>query len=296
MPIIRVYGPEQPPENQQNGSNAAAAVMAVILAKAAEPVEMFPEKPVKTKAEKTRPRNPNQLITRQHLFPTRSISRFANQRGLVSVHDLDRDQVFAARPTNVIFCADRAWDQRSERQMATVENEFQNLIAPIAAGLSGTIPAGQRSIVDRMYALWFMRSRYRGLTQQEILLNGNVGSKLTKEQEENLESNGYLFARESGAIPARQVNGLQIMLKVDDFARKLANDLPRWSVIKAISGEFIVPDLTCHYILPITPSIALANSSLDGHITEQNLAQVNQGMRSTSQSYFFARDFANCPF
>ncbi|MDR3488433.1 MAG: hypothetical protein P4M05_26470 [Bradyrhizobium sp.] len=296
MPIIRVYGPEQPPEYEGNGSNTAAAVMAVMLAKAAEPVEMFPEKLIKTKAEKTRPGNPNRLTIRQHVFPTKSISRFANQNRLVSVHDLGRGRVFSAKPTNAVFWAERAWDQRTERQMTTIEDEFQSLVVPIVAGLSRTILPEQKAAVDLMYALWFMRPRYRELTQQEIFLKGNVGSKLTKEQEENLESNGYLFARVDGAMPARQMNGLQIMIKVNEFARKLENDIPRWGVIETLSGELIVPDLPCHGILPITPRIALVHSSPDGHITERNLAQINKAMRSTSQYYFFARDFANSPF
>ena len=296
MSTIRVYTPGQSPESKGRCPNTAAAVMGAVLSKASEPIEMLPVKRTKAKTEKTRPGNPNRLTLCQHVFPAKSISRFGNQNGVISMHDLVRKRVFNAKPTNVIFCADRAWDQRTEREMTIIEDKFQNLIAPVVAGLSRTIAQDQREVVDKMYALWFMRPRYRELTQQEIHLHGGVGSKLTKEQEENLEANGYLFAREGGAMPARQLNGLQIMLRVYEYAKDLEKNLKRWGVIETQAGEFIVPDVPFHTILPITPRLALVNSEQDGHITEQNLAQLNQAMRTSSQSYFFARDLSHCPF
>jgi hypothetical protein len=296
MSIIRVYTPDQSPESKGNNPNTAAAVMGAMLAKASEPIEMLPVKSAKAKTEKTRPGNPNRLTLHQHVFPAKSISRFGNQNGLISVHDLVRKRVFNAKPTNVIFCADRAWDQRTERQMTIIEDKFQSLIAPVVTGLSRTIPQDQREVIDQMYALWFMRPRYRELTQQEIHLQGGVGSKLTKEQEENLETNGYLFAREGGTMPARQLNGLQIMVRVYGYAKDLEKSITRWGVIETQAGEFIVPDVPFHTILPVTPRLALVNLEQDGHITEQNLAQLNQAMKAGSQSYFFARDLSNCPF
>jgi hypothetical protein len=73
-----------------------------------------------------------------------------------------------------------------------------------------------------------MRSRYRELEAQEVQLNGNVGSALTKEQEENLEKNGYVFARTSGKMPARQLNGLALQLRIDSYAHDLVAAVTRW--------------------------------------------------------------------
>ena len=56
------------------------------------------------------------------------------------------------------------------------------------------------------------------LPGRKIQLHGGVGTSSPEEQEENLETNGYLFAREGGAMPARQLNGLQIMLRVYGYA------------------------------------------------------------------------------
>ncbi len=96
--------------------------------------------------------------------------------------------------------------------------------------------------------------------------------------------------------PARQLNGVLLQIRTDQYAFHLSTDVPRWAVIVARAGEFIVPDMPWHGIIPLTPRMALVRSSPDGTITEQNLAQINSAVRETSQDYFFARDFASCPF
>jgi len=237
------------------------------------------------------------LTVRQHVFPSKSIERFTDQSGRVSVHDLRRNEVFSATPGNSIFYADRAWDQRAESgYMKRIEDDFQKVVAPIVEGKAQTIPSEAKAAIDRFFALWYMRSRYREIESQEIQLNGIPGSNLTKEQEENLEKNGYIFARKSGRMPARQLNGVELWMRTNDYARELASSVMRWGVIAAQSGEFIVPDVPSHGIIPLTPRLALVQSAPDGMITERNLAEVNLAMRATSQDYFFARDFSNCPF
>jgi len=271
--------------------------MAVMLAKGSEPAKTFPARPNKIRAERTRPRNPNRLTVDLHVFPSKSIGRFTNQSGYVSVHDLRRNKVIHAKPGNAIFCASRAWDERVETgYMKRIEDEFQQVISPIVDGRAETIRPKQKPAVDRMYALWDMRARYRELEAQEIQLNGIAGNDLTKEQEENLEKNGYMFARKSGTMPARQLNGLELELRINNFAGDLAATVPRWGVISTQSGEFIVPDVPLHGIIPVTPRLALVQSAPDGMIVERNVAEINRAMRATSQLYFFARDFSSCPF
>jgi hypothetical protein len=51
-----------------------------------------------------------------------------------------------------------------------------------------------------MYALWHTRSRQREIESQEIQLNVAPGNDYTKEQEENLEKNGYMFVRKGGGM------------------------------------------------------------------------------------------------
>ncbi len=295
MPVIKVISSGSPAQAPDQG-HLAAAVMAVTLAKASEPSKS-PERRKRARAERTRPRNPNSLTVNQHVFPSKSIERFTNQSGNVSVHDLHRAKGFLAKPKNAIFCASRAWDERAETgYMKHIEAEFQEIVDPIVDGKTETLAPEHKAAIDRMYALWHMRSRYRELESQEVQLNGNVGNDLTKEQEENLEKNGYMFARKSGTMPARQLNGLELQLRIDNYARDLAAGVTRWGVISAQSGEFIVPDVPSHGIIPLTPRVALVQSAPDGMIIERNVAEINQAMRATSQDYFFARDFSSCPF
>jgi hypothetical protein len=92
--------------------------------------------------------------------------------------------------------------------MKQIEDAFQVAAEPTIAGTVDSVADEERSAIDRMYALWYWRARFRDLESQEIDLKGIVGSELTLEQEEDLESNGYMFARRSGTVPARQLNGV----------------------------------------------------------------------------------------
>ena len=108
------------------------------------------------------------------------------------------------------------------------EAEFQQIVDPIVDGKTDTLAPERKAASDRIWALWHRRSRYRELELQEVQLNGNVGNDLTKEQEENLEKNGYMFARKSGIMPAPQLNGLELQLQIDNYARDLAAGATRW--------------------------------------------------------------------
>jgi hypothetical protein len=86
--------------------------------------------------------------------------------------------------------------------MKRIEDGFQELVSPIASGKAERIRAEEKPAVDKMYALWYMRARYRELKAQEIQLNGIAGSDLTKEREENLEKE-RLHVCEKGRNNAR---------------------------------------------------------------------------------------------
>jgi hypothetical protein len=70
---------------------------------------------------------------------------------------------------------------------------------------------------------------------------------------------------------------------------------PAVGIISAQSGEFIVPDVPSHTIIPLSPRLALVGSVPDGVIVEENLAEINRAACDASQEYFFARDFSKCP-
>jgi len=245
--------------------------------------------------EKPQAGNPHGLTINQHVFPSASIARFVGQNGKVAVCDKSRLPVRAATPGNVIFCARRAWDQRAEAgYMKSIEDPFQNLAVKIIKGLVLTIGDKEKRIVNEFFALWYMRSRYRNLGAQEIQAIGVTGSNLTKNQEENLEKGGIMFSRQGGRIPARQLNGLMLQMWTYRYAN---DDLPitQWGIIHAEGGEFVVPDIPVHTVVPLTPTLCLASPAPNGTIVRQNVADINRHAVVASQEYFFARDFSRCP-
>lgn len=297
MPVIRIASVRSDQElpNYCTHGHPAAAIFAATLAKASEPVLEFAAKGEMTRPERTRPKNPNRLTLRQHVFPVRSMRQFADQSGRVSVFDMLRRKVRPARPGDILFCARRAWDQRTETYMKHIEDRFQQIAQSIIEGCSDTIEPEQKPAINSMFAIWYMRARYRQLDAQEVQLRGITGDVLTKIQEENLEKNGYLFTRNGGKIPARQLNGLLLQMRANRYAHDLAA-LTRWGVIHAQSGEFIVPDVPSHTVVPLSPNLALIAPAPDGTILEQNLAEINSATKANSQEYDFARDLSKCPF
>jgi hypothetical protein len=283
MPVIKVFSPHP---------HAAAAVMGAMSAKLAEPAA--PQK--SSRPEGTQRGNPNRLTLRQHVFPTKSIERFANERKRVSLHDLLRSKVRSTKPRDAIFCANRAWDERTETAMKRTEDLFQSVVEPIINGEATFVNPEQKPIVDQMYALWHMRALYRDLEAQEVRLNEITGETLTKAEEEILETKHYVFVRANGMMPARQLNGITLQARIHHYVETLNTSVDRWGIISTQEGEFIVPDIPHHGIFPITPRLALVKSSPDGMITRENLVEINRVMKEASNRYFFARDFADSPF
>ena len=295
LPEIKIFEPPDLREGAGQSDSLAAAMLAIVLSSKSDLIRAAAKWPKRARAEKTRPGNPNRLTIKQHVFPLKSMMRFAH-KGRLSVRIVGRSETQSAKPDNSLFCANRAWDQRSEGGwMKRIEDEFQAIVSPIVDERGEAISSRQKPLINRMYALWYMRARYRDLEEQEIQLNAITGSDLTKEQEENLETNGCSFARTGGRLPARQLNGLQLQMRVDHYAEALTAQIPSWGIISAQSGEFIVPDVPMHTIIPLSPQIALVGSVPDGVITDQNLAEINRAMRAASREYFFARDFSKCP-
>src|SRR5580692_2878660 len=156
MPVIKVYSP--------NGSHLAAAVMGAMAVGRPEPSPGA----ARSKPERTRPRNPNGLTLAQHVFPRRSLERFAGADGRVVVNDLVRARSRRAKPVDTLFCARRAWDQRAETgYMKGIEDEFQVLADALIAGQASISSAAERTVICQFFALWHMRARHRELEDQE---------------------------------------------------------------------------------------------------------------------------------
>jgi hypothetical protein len=245
--------------------------------------------------EKPQKKNRHLLTVSQHVFPAASIARFADADRRVSLHDLIRSAERRAKPKDDIFCAKRAWDQRAERYMKKIEDEFQILASKLIEGALSEIGEAEKSVFNRFYVLWYMRARRRNLPQQEIELDGVTGGGgLTLDEEENLEINGDTFMRD-GRFLGRHINGIQLQVLVNGYANKWQHE-NQWGIIRAQSGEFVVPDVPARLIIPLTPRLCLISGGASGTILQSNVAAINRIVRATSQEYFFARDLSSCPF
>jgi hypothetical protein len=81
--------------------------------------------------------NRHGLTVHQHTFPRRSLNRFTNAIGVLSVRRNRASNVFKLKPDHKMFCARRAWDQRAERgYMKSIEDEFQDLAERVLGGVA----------------------------------------------------------------------------------------------------------------------------------------------------------------
>jgi hypothetical protein len=251
----------------------------------------------KRKHEKTQKGNPHALPIRQHVFPSASIARFADNGGVVSLHHLLTGQVLKAKPSNPIFCAMRAWDTRAEiGYMKQIEDEFQELASRIIKRELAKIEAADKHKVDRFFALWKMRAIFKSKEVAEVQIKGIAGEKLTKDQEEKFEKIGVLFMREGGVMSAHRVHGLQIQIGVMREASVLSN--LAWGIVRAQAGQFVVPDFPAITFIPLEPTLCLCGTAGNfiesGTMLKDNLIDLNHQLRAASKEYYFANDLREC--
>ena len=112
-------------------------------------------------AEKTQKGNPHNLTCRQHILPRKSIERFADKDGLVSVLFLKGSKSGKSErlpSKNDLFCAKRAWDQRSEVITKKVyEDPFQELAERIVSGETQSLGPKDNITATAFWGLWRAR-------------------------------------------------------------------------------------------------------------------------------------------
>jgi hypothetical protein len=74
-----------------------------------------------------------------------------------------------------------------------------------------------------------------------------------------------------------------------------AHPTAQWGIVKALDGEFVVPDWPVYALVPVMPTLALANPAVNQTLNRDGLALVNSQLRAASRRYFFAMDFSACP-
>ncbi|WP_264595485.1 DUF4238 domain-containing protein [Sphingobium sp. B12D2B] len=179
--------------------------------------------------------------------------------------------------------------------MKRIEDAFQKLATTILAERHFDFDEAQCDVISEFYALWQARAERRHLPMQYVEPAGTLGMRHehSADELEILEKNGYIAARPDGSFAMRDLMGTVIYLNVDRIRDALA--AKRWGLIEPVDGEFCVPDVPQHGILPLTPTLALIANETSGRITEKNLADINRAMFGLCQEYLFARDLSRCP-
>lgn len=240
------------------------------------------------KPEPTQPGNPHRLTINQHVFPKASIQRFGNQEGFVEVFLKRQSRVLRLKPSNPIFCAHRAWDQRTETGVGKyIEDKFQRLASAIEKGSVTTIGIFEKRIVEEFFSLWRTRQKFRLEGLEDVQLNGLTGDLLTKDEQEILESNHYVYSTD-GTMKGRSLAGLHVFGYQHRFIHN--NRDMRWGIAQSSSADFIIPDcFEDMMIVPISPRIAIVADQPDSMLTPNQVAAINQVAITKASNYYFAR-------
>lgn len=197
-------------------------------------------------------------------------------------------------PTDPMFCAKRAWDQRAESgYMRQIEDEFQVVADEIIAGRRSLDPARQVA-VSYFFSLWYQRALHRANPVADQPLRGITPVQVTEDQRECLEKKGYIVNDPAGFLPGRMLAGVVIQRDIDRMATRLEEH--SWGVLVAQAGEFIVPDFFGDApIVPVTSTICLLAGSGDTTLLIDGVRELNQLAIKYAQEYLVARDFSRCP-
>ena len=251
----------------------------------------------KKRFERTQRDNPHQLTIDQHVFPVRSIERFADKDGTVYVCLKSRNTSFRTLPNNEIFCAKRAWDQQAESgYMKEIENSFQPLADAIIKGDVLEIGPDETRKINDFWILWHLRAEHRDGALPDAKLNAISGDpSLDKNQQEQLEKLHIGYIRSDATIPGRNITGFKIQTRLFMERKLLANE--KWGITKAREGEFIVPDVFLNraLIIPLAPTCCLISRNDNATVTREVVQKINNLAITYSRDYYFARDISACP-
>lgn len=240
-------------------------------------------------------RNPNRFNIEQHVFPRACIARFCNSNSKVQTNLLIRSKIQDLPPTSGWFCAKRVWDQRTEKQTAqTTETDYDRLASQLVNGTVNTLTVEMNVIVTRFYALWNTRFEVRKNPPPHTQLVGVLpGTPFSKDAQENLEMNGYVYALGS-RIPSRMMAGMKVSLHAMQVARFWKG--ARWGILKSNDAEFLVPDNVAHVsLVPVSPNICLTMDEEDCHVNPLQVGRVNRLLVEFAERYYFARNLEKCP-
>ena len=250
---------------------------------------------ITVKYEKPQKGNPHELTINQHCLPARSIERFTNSSECVEVFLKDEEKQFPVKPSNKIFCAMRAWDQKAESGfMKDIEDRYQALADRVIQQEILILDKREELLISKMFALWNTRWHwdfYSDQTKHIELTSILSGDTLSIDQEEGLEKAGITTMRshsDNVTIPIRLLTGIGIKANIHQAMSHLTD--ANWEIITCTEGEFVVPDTANVFrYLPLTPHFCFFSQSRDQKL---NPKQINQELIKGAKRFYFARDLS----
>jgi len=243
------------------------------------------------KSEPTQPGNPHRLTVNQHVLPQASIRRFCGPDDLVDVRLLRLSKRIRKAPSDPLFCAQRAWDQRAEHgYMREIEDAFQEVADRIVT--TGVLAGKDYSHLTRFWFLWHFRAGLKERPMEDVKINGVPALVLTKDAQEMLERNRVMTVGANGMVAGRSMAGVLLQARIAAASQAKLG----WGMIHAADGEFAVPDTFQNFMaLPLTPNLFLLAEHPDCVIPRSEVEWINtMGLRLASR-YVFARDLDQCP-
>lgn len=239
-----------------------------------------------------------QITTKQHIFPRSGLRRFAGEMSRLQVMDLQTGSVSLEGLDAPRFVAIRAWDQRTEvRVMGAIERTFGMIAKSIIRGgaSSNQLDQASHEAISSMYSLWRVRHHRACSPLPDMPLNivrpERVVSSDAMDQGEHY---GIISMTEDGCVPGRMMAGPLLHLALDRQAKAFAGK--RWGIIRALEGEFALPDSFGDYmIMPLSPTCCLIADEKDAMASLDGVAHLNEAAKACAKAYVVARRIADCP-
>ncbi|WP_447916233.1 hypothetical protein [Delftia acidovorans] len=240
---------------------------------------------------------PKQITTNQHIISKTVLRRFMNKvSGRVHVCDLRSGEKKFLGPDGPPFTTNRSWDQRSESGnfVAAIERNFGIIAKKVTEKNATNLDADANLTITRMHCIWRLRFRFATHPIRDHFVGFPV-STVSPEFMDQGEHHGIISTLPDGHIPGRMIAGPLMSLRLFDLESQLQGT--KWGIIRARTGEFILPDSYGDYlIMPLSPTCCFIANEEDAYATEQGVAEINTVAIEKSQYYFAARDLIACPY
>jgi hypothetical protein len=234
----------------------------------------------------------SKLVKNQHTFPAKSISRFCNGNGLVSVFRKENQKIFSAKPNNQIFCYERVWDQRAEQGFGKeIEDRYQEMVESVLDRNNFVLPINGHEIATRFFSLWYFRATIQNYDEDMVTV-ALTPTILTGDQKLALELKHYSYTDEKGDVPLHMKRGRSIQMALDQFASKYSFLKWHFSIFPV---QIVIPDNPINdFIIPISSHLCLIANYNVPKMPRDQAIRFNLNAIVRSKQYYFANDLAKC--